>query len=246
MNPTASPPRPLWKLAAFCVLAVAAIAGLGALGKWQVERLAWKRGLIERVEHRVHAEPIDAPGPDRWSGLRKEDVEYLRVSLRGHYLHERETFVQAVTDLGGGYWVLTPLRTVEGYDVLINRGFVPPALRDASTRAGGQVDGETRVVGLLRMSEPGGGFLRTNDSQADRWYSRDVAAIAAARGLSNAAPYFVDAEDTGIAAAPRGNLTVIAFTNNHLQYAITWFVLALMLAGATVFVLRHEWRLRTR
>ena len=92
------------------------------------------------------------------------------------------------------------------------------------------------------MSEPKGGFLRANDSTTDRWYSRDVAAISAARGLAHSAPYFVDAEAMrpAIADAPIGGLTVIAFANNHLQYALTWFVLALMLAGGAWLVFRHE------
>ncbi|MGX7876913.1 SURF1 family cytochrome oxidase biogenesis protein [Mesorhizobium sp. ORM6] len=83
------------------------------------------------------------------------------------------------------------------------------------------------------MSEPGGGFLRNNDAAGNRWYSRDVAAIATARGLTdNVAPYFVDAETSGTGGWPRGGLTVVNFRNSHLVYALTWFTLAAMLAAA--------------
>ena len=142
--------------------------------------------------------------------------------LQGRYLHDRETLVQAVTRLGAGFWVMTPFETVDGYTVLVNRGFVPPTHRRPATRSQGQIEGETTVIGLLRMSEPKGGFLRANDSATDRWYSRDVAAISAARDLGHSAPYFVDAEAMrpAIAGAPVGGLTVIAFANNHLQYAL--------------------------
>jgi surfeit locus 1 family protein len=138
------------------------------------------------------------------------------------------------------------LETVDGYVVLINRGFVSPLQRDPATRSEGQIEGVTTVTGLLRISESGGAYLRTNDPAADRWYSRDVAAIAAARALTDVAPYFIDADASGTesGAAPIGGLTVIRFSNNHLQYALTWFGLALMVAGGAFLVLRYEWRWR--
>jgi surfeit locus 1 family protein len=116
--------------------------------------------------------------------------------------------------------------------VLVNRGFVPSGRREASTRRDGNPDGPVEITGLLRTTEPKGGFLRNNVPQHNRWYSRDVAAIAAARGLREVAPFFVDA-DAGSQSAdgPIGGLTVIRFPNNHLVYALTWFALAFMLAG---------------
>ncbi len=95
------------------------------------------------------------------------------------------------------------------------------------------------------MSEPKGGFLRSNDPAADRWYSRDVAAISAARGLTDTAPYFIDADATANPGGlPVGGLTVIAFRNTHLVYALTWFALALMLTVFTIRVAREELRIR--
>lgn len=219
---------------------------LVSLGVWQLHRLAWKRDLIERVEGRVHAPPVAAPGPERWLQVDAANSEYLHVVVQGRYRHDGETLVQAVTERGGGYWVLTPFETVDGFVVLINRGFVPPTHRDPATRAKGQVEGVTTVTGLVRMSEAGGAYLRTNEPAADRWYSRDVAAIAEARGLTDVAPYFIDADANEAlgADAPVGGLTVIHFNNNHLQYALTWFGLALMVAGGAFLVLRHEWRWR--
>jgi surfeit locus 1 family protein len=150
--------------------------------------------------------------------------------------------VQAVSELGAGYWLLTPLCTSDGYIVLVNRGFVP--LEQGSRYRPHQAPpgpcpgtgSRLALTGLLRITEPGGGFLRNNDPARNRWYSRDVKAIATARGLYNVAPYFVDAaKDQAPADAPDqpvGGLTVITFHNSHLVYAITWYALALMVAGA--------------
>ena len=218
------------------IAAALAMAGLISLGVWQVHRLAWKRDLIHKVETRIHAAPVAAP---RQAGT---DAAYLRVRASGHFLHDRVTLVQAVTARGAGYWVMTPLVTDKGYTLLVNRGFVPPEARDSYERPGGHV----RIVGLLRLSEPHGGFLRANDPDAGRWYSRDVAAIAQARRLpAPLANYFVDAE-AGSApdALPMGGLTIVTFPNSHLSYAITWFVLAAMVAGAYTMLMRHEWKER--
>lgn len=208
------------------MLLVMALAGIG-LGVWQVQRRAWKHALIEAVNSRSTARPMAAPGPERWPGITAERDAYRRVTLQGRFDHGRETLVQAVTDLGGGYWVLTPLVT-DRFTVLVNRGFVPPAMRAATKRTAGNPAGQVRITGLLRITEPGGGFLRSNDAASGRWYSRDVTAIAASRGLSQVAPYFIDADASANRGGyPVGGLTVIRFSDNHLVYALTWFALAI-------------------
>ncbi len=214
----------------FLALVVLGIAALTALGIWQLERREWKLALIERVEQRVHAEPV--PAPER--AVTAAADEYRHVRLTGQYLDRPATLVQAATELGSGYWVLAPFRTADGFTVLVNRGFVPP-----EQKAGAALvpPADTEVTGLLRLSEPKGGFLRRNDPGQDRWYSRDTDAIGAARGLTSVAPYFVDA-DAGAAEGPRGGLTIIAFPNNHLVYALTWFSLAAMLAAGTIAAAR--------
>lgn len=214
------------------VLSLTAFALLIALGIWQVERRTWKLALIDRVEQRVHAPAQPVPSPASWPAITTASDEYRHVSASGRLLHDRETLVQAVTEEGPGHWVLTPLARGDGTIVLINRGFVPSDRREASTRQEGNPQGEIEVTGLLRMTEPKGGFLRNNVPEHNRWYSRDVAAIAAARGLTNVAPFFVDADaGSQSAGGPIGGLTVIRFPNNHLIYALTWFALAFMLAG---------------
>lgn len=211
-----------------------------ALGVWQVERRAWKIDLIQRVEARVHAAPAPLPAPATWGGITERTDAYRRILATGTFDHGAETRVLAVTELGGGFWILTPLRTDLGI-VLVNRGFVPDALRDPGSRVAGQVGGRVTVTGLLRMSEPGGGFLRTNDPAADRWYSRDVAAIAAARHLGPVAPFFIDADARpNPGGYPVGGLTVIRFANSHLVYALTWFGLAGICIVAAYLLLRKR------
>ncbi len=214
------------------VLSLTALVLLVALGIWQIERRAWKLALIDRVEQRVHAPAQPIPSSASWPAVNAANDEYRHVSLKGRFLHDRETLVQAVTEEGPGFWVLTPLQRDDGTQVLINRGFVPSERREASTRPDGNPDGRVEITGLLRISEPKGGFLRNNVPQHNRWYSRDVAAIATARGLHDVAPFFVDADaGSQSAGGPIGGLTVVRFPNNHLIYALTWFALAFMLAG---------------
>lgn len=233
-------PFPSRSLVAAGVGVFVIVCGLAALGVWQLQRLAWKTDLIARVEARVHAAPVPAPGPAQWHAVNREDDEYRRIMLDGTFLHDRETLVQAVTELGAGYWVLTPLDDGHGAVTLVNRGFVPADRRAPESRATGQVAGRVTVTGLMRMSEPGGAFLRSNDPSGDRWYSRDVAVIAAARGLGVAAPYFVDADaGSDPAGYPRGGLTRLSFPNSHLVYALTWFAMAAVAAGMFIAFVRH-------
>ncbi|WHO40461.1 SURF1 family protein [Sphingobium sp. AP49] len=216
----------------FTLIALLLFSGLCALGAWQVQRLAWKRDLIARVDARIHAAAVPAPR----SATR--DDEYRRVAASGHFLHDKAVLTQAVTVRGPGYWVMTPLVTDAGFTLIINRGFVPQDNRTRYSRP----EGTVHLIGLLRLSEPGGGFLRSNDPAAGRWYSRDVAAIAAAQHVAPpVAGYFIDAAaNCGPDTAPVGGLTVVRFPNNHLQYAITWFILAAMVAGAYIFVMRQD------
>ncbi len=241
------------------ILGLLLIVLFAGLGTWQVVRLQWKLALIERVESRVRAAPVSPPPQSRWAQVTKESDEYRHVRVSGHFLYEYTTPVQAVSELGAGFWLLTPLCTTDGSVVLVNRGFIPASGKTAANyparRANGDpcaaVEGPPHTLtGLLRIAEPGGGFLRDNDPARNRWFSRDVAAIAAARGLSGSAangapviaPFFVDAargQDPAEAPdRPVGGLTVISFQNNHLVYAVTWYALALMVAGAWWYVAR--------
>ena len=224
------------------VLLALCLAGtllFAALGIWQVQRLAWKRDLIARVDARIHAAPVAPPARRDWTALEWRDAEYRRVQVRGEFLHDRETLVDALTVLGPGAWVLTPLQTSDGV-ILINRGFVPAERRKEAARAEGQVGGEVTVTGLLRLSEPRGRFLRPNKPAADRWFSRDVVAIARVRGLQGVAPFFIDADSASSSSGgPVGGLTVVQFRNAHLAYALTWFGLAVLcIVGGTLAMRR--------
>ena len=199
-------------------------AGFSALGVWQVQRLFWKLDLIEQVETRVGAAPVAAPAPS--VPVTRADDQYRHVEVTGTYDYSKETLTKAVTEIGAGYWVLTPLKSDRGFTVLINRGFVMPDQSSAEQRAAGQLDGPQTVRGLLRISEPKGGFMRDNDPANDRWYSRDVAAIFQAKPVQGpVVSYFIDAEASDV-EWPRGGMTVIKFANSHLVYALTWFGLA--------------------
>ena len=193
-----------------------------ALGVWQVQRLGWKTALIAQVTARL-AEPAVAASPEG-------AAEYTPVTVSGRY-DPRQILVKAVTEKGAGFWVMTPLTTDQGWSVFVNRGFIaegvaPPAPPETA-----------EVTGLVRQTQPGGGFLRANNPAAGRWFSRDTAAMGAALGITPV-PWFLDAQTGG--PVPLPGLTVVSFPNHHLQYALTWFAMALLLAGAAWWNLGRE------
>jgi surfeit locus 1 family protein len=216
------------------LLALLLFSGFMGLGAWQVKRLFWKLDLIERVNLRVSAPSVIAP-----TEINGKEDEYRHVRVTGRFLAGKDVQVKAVTVIGSGFWLLSPLQLDTGGLVLINRGFVPPRW---TAPAAITTEASVTVTGLLRLSERGGGFLRSNDPANQRWFSRDVSAIALNQGLTQVAPYFIDAQvdETVDSAQPVAGLTVIAFHNSHLIYAITWFALALMVVGAAFILARHN------
>lgn len=228
------------RLAVPVLLLLAAALLFTALGVWQVKRLAWKEALIARVESRVDAPPVAPPDEAASRASSLPDLEYLRVRMAGGYLASGTALVRAVTVKGAGYWVMTPLKLDDGRLVYVNRGYVPVGSKLDAARAQ-TPPGRVEIIGLLRLTEPEGGFLRTNDPAREGWYSRDVGALAQARGLAHVAPFFVDAQ-TQLPAAPGdpvAGLTVIRFPNSHLSYALTWFAMALLSVGLAVWLWRR-------
>ena len=233
------------------VLAVV-FACLVLLGNWQVRRYHLKLRIAHEIATRVHAPPVDAPGPAEWPRISAGDEQYLHVTLRGRFVGD-QTLVRGSSPQGYGYWVMAPLRTERGFIVLVNRGYLPPgrsgspAIRKIAPPAG-----EVTLTGLLRATEPRGGFLRRNQPDQGLWYSRDVAAIAAADHLpaGQVAPYFVDADasttNAGGSKWPMGGLTSIHIYNHSFGYAVTWYLLALGTLVAAGVVIRHQTQSRDR
>jgi surfeit locus 1 family protein len=244
------------RLAVLVPLVTIVFVILCGLGVWQLQRLAWKNDLITTVESRTALAPVAAPGPAEWPRLDYDAVDYLPVALVGAFHNDLEAHVYAsLSDpiggpIGGqGYFVLTPFQTVDGWWVIVNRGFVPTERKDPATRSGGQTEGLTEITGLLRQPQGRNAFTPPDDVAGNVWFTRDPAAIAEARGLPGAllAPYYIDARfDPSLPGGlPQGGETVVSFPNNHLQYVITWFGLALALLGVFFGWLRST-RRRTR
>ena len=212
-----------------------ALAILLGLGTWQIERKTWKEDLIGRIVRQTKAEPVAPPLPDAWDPARDE---FRHVRVAGRFLNDRETLVHglAAGETPGralqGYYVITPLLRDDGGAVLINRGFVPTELKAQADRRDGLIDGSTVVTGILRASEPRGMFVPQADPVRGEWFNRDAAGIAAARGITDAAPYLIEADAVPNQTSwPRGGQLKVDLPNNHLQYAFTWFALAVCLIG---------------
>lgn len=233
-------------LAAGAVLAV-----LMGLGTWQMERLAWKNALVAQVEARTTQRPAPVPPARDWPAIDREHDEYLPVTASGRFDHSRETLIYTVLSdakgpyKGPGFLVVTPLILADGGTILVNRGFVPEDRRNPASRAAGQVEGLVTVTGLLRLPEEANWFVPANAPERNAWFRRDPEEIGRARGLSEVAPFTIDADAApNPGGLPQGGETRLSFPNKHLEYALTWYGLAVTLVGVYVaFVIT---RLRAR
>jgi surfeit locus 1 family protein len=222
------------------LITAAMLTLLLALGSWQIERLFWKEGLIAQRQAAIAAAPIAVPqSPEEARGM-----EFRHVTDQGVFLHDKEIFLGATSEGGvQGYHVLTPLREANGRIVFVNRGFIPAELKDRAKRSAGEVAGTVRVNGLLRLPPEGkpNWFLPDNRPDLNYWFWIDIPAMSAADGLDRVAPFYIDADATPNPGGwPKGGVTRLALPNNHLQYAITWFSLAVALIVIYVLYIRRN------
>ncbi len=216
--------------ALFTLLVGATLIGLGV---WQLHRLAWKEAIIARIEARTKAPPQPLPPVSSWAHLAAADYEYRHVALDGIFRNDEEALVfRGSADDGPGYLVMTPLALRDGGIVLVNRGFVPDALKEKSSRPAGQLPGLVHIVGLMRQPEPRNLFTPADDPAKGQFFTRDPTVIASHLSLADAAPFTVDADATPNPGGwPKGGSTQLEIPNNHFSYALTWFGLALGLFG---------------
>ncbi len=224
------------------LFALGGILVLLGLGSWQIERLFWKERLIAERHAAVTAPPMALPAT-----LEAADgLDYHRVSAIGRFLPDRELFLGA-TDADGhlGYQIIEPLRLSSGDVLLVDRGFVPEDKKLPASRSAGEPKGEVTITGLLRLpprAKPHW-FLPANNAERNYWFWVDIPAMAAAAGLDRVLPFYVDADDTpNPGGLPLGGQTRLDLPNNHLQYAITWYALALALAIIAFIFLRRRAR----
>jgi surfeit locus 1 family protein len=218
--------------------ALVALAILIGLGTWQLQRMAWKEDLIAQIETRAYGEPgVILPEPE-WPTWRADQDEFRKVRVTGTFLHVFEAPVYGLArgERQGapiqGYYLITPLKLASGAIVMVNRGFVPTDLRDPATRPESQPTGEVTVIGLVRAPEARNPFTPDDDPARNQWFARDPQAIAAAHKLERVAPFLIDADASPNPGGwPRGGQTPLTLPNNHLQYAVTWYGIALTLIG---------------
>ena len=208
------------------------------LGNWQVRRLAWKTALLHEIAEHMAAPP--APFPDIVQN--PEDWAYRRVTATGVFDYAHEMYLFAPGPKGGtGYQVIVPLKRTDKPAVLVNRGWVPTSLKDPATRMAGQISGEVTVTGLIRGSGRANIFSPANQPDQDIWYIRDIPSMVRHLGFA-VAPRMIDADATPNPGGwPVGGQTIIDIPNNHLDYALTWYGLALVLL--VIYVVYH-WRRR--
>ncbi|WP_306152765.1 SURF1 family protein [Roseovarius sp. MMSF_3281] len=211
------------------IFGLAGIAVLVSLGLWQVQRLAWKEGVLADIEARIAAEPVALPGE-----LDPQADRYLPVEVRGRLGDEALRVLVSQKHVGAGYRVISALDT-GGRRILLDRGFIKVA-EDIPAAPEGQVT----VRGNVHWPDDRNSSTPENDLEGNTWFARDLDQMA---GVLNTEPLMVVARDTSFSDAPVTPLPVDTdnIPNDHLEYAVTWFGLAAIWAVMSGYFL---WRMR--
>lgn len=236
-----------------------AMPTLIGLGVWQWRRLAEKEALLARIETRTKLPPQEVTLKELLaSGLSADQLDYTPIQLSGRFLNEREAHVFTNREegvgasVGGpGYDILTPFAADGGGVVLVDRGFVPDTRRDAATRAAGQIETTIVLSGIIRRPERRSYLDVADDAKKNQFAIRDPHAILEAK--LDGAPrvdlrpivdnFYIDLrQPTPPGGLPDPNPTRIDIPNNHLQYALTWWALALVFAAMFAVFLRGYFR----
>ncbi len=202
---------------------------LCGLGTWQLHRLEWKKGILAGIEAAQKAEPINL----NQQYLRNLTInDYQRVTVLGRFDHTHEFYMPSRVHKGDvGFHIVTPLTTPMGQTYLINRGWVPHAQELPATRAAGQVSGEVQITGIARLPAKPTRWQPPNDIPRNRWYGYDLTLMYLGAEIKTDAPqFYIEADDApNPGGLPIGGVTKLEIPNNHLQYALTWYSLAVLI-----------------
>jgi len=209
----------------FGIIGVAVLVGLGS---WQMKRLTWKEGVIARLEQHLAAAPVALPSP-----LDPVRDDFLRVRVAGRIGDGVLHVLTSQKPWGPGFRVIAPLADSAGRVILVDLGYVPEAAKDQGAR----LDGSVEVVGALYWPDETDGYTPPPDRAANIWFARDLEAMAKALGTD---PVLVIAESHGGGEWPKPLRLGVNLPNNHLQYALTWFSLALIWAVMSVMLVQRE------
>ena len=223
------------------LMTLAGLVILIGLGVWQLDRKVWKENLITTLNTRLGRAPEDLPPRASWAQLREDKEEFRRVVFPAEFLDGEEALVYTAGSplrpdvKGPGYWVFAPARLAGGSIILVNRGFVPADRKDPGTRSEGAPHGTVDIVGVLRWPETRNSFTPADDPKNNVWFLRDSNSIAKFKTWLTAAPFYIDQEGpVPPGALPKPGKLEVRLPDNHLQYAITWFGLALALASVFI------------
>jgi surfeit locus 1 family protein len=226
--------RPTFWPTVFTLPAVLLMLGLGI---WQLQRLQWKTAQIAERTERVSAAPMPLPGP-------AEDVakdEYRRVVVQGNFLNDKEIFLGARSLNGNaGYHLVTPFRLADGRVLFVDRGWIPLDRKERQKRAAGELTGPVALDAVIRLQGKQSWLVPDNRPDLDFFFWADLPAMAKLTQLPEAETrFFLEAGPArNPGGYPIGGQTRIDLPNDHLQYAVTWFCLAVALL--VIYVLYHR------
>jgi surfeit locus 1 family protein len=217
-----------------------------ALGTWQVQRRQWKLDLIEEVEEKLHRAPLTSL--DEVDPLLTQPVETgdaVPVQLSGTFVHEQEMLVgPRQRDGQTGYHVVTPFQVRNtNRGILVNRGWISKTLERRQDRPDGLPKGNTSIFGLLRRTTNKNLFTPANNEAKGQYYYIDIEQMAKHTDVEpilveetiDASYSTDDLEERGI---PVGKPHEVLLRNNHMQYIVTWYALALATSAMSISLFR--------
>ncbi|MGO4713191.1 SURF1 family protein [Bradyrhizobium sp. 2TAF24] len=228
------------------VITLVMLTVLVGLGVWQLQRKQEKEALIATLHERLATAPVALPPPSAWAGLTAAHDEFRRVKVTARFDAGPDARVYTSgsalrPDVSGvGVWVFAPARLATGERIAVNRGFLPDGMTSPDAAAAAA---PTDLVGYLRFPESPGWFTPAADVAKRLWFARDPAAMAQALNWGALAPFYIDlAAPLPASGLPKAGPLDVQLRDQHLQYAITWFGLAIVVAAAALVWFRSQRR----
>ncbi|WP_232236848.1 SURF1 family protein [Thiosulfatihalobacter marinus] len=201
---------------------------LVSLGTWQLQRLVWKEGVLDEIAARIEAAPVAVPAnPD------PQRDRYLSVSASGAFTGEELHILASTRHVGAVYRVISPFETTDGRRIMVDRGWIKPPQKDAERPAG-----PATITGNLHWPDEIDGFTPESDAEKNIWFARDVPTLADVLGTE---PVLIILRETSETDPPVTPLPIdgAAIPNDHLEYVVTWYGLAIVWVLMTVYYLRR-------